>query len=50
LVRIFRSVVGAPDYEAYLAHCHRAGHPPRLTERQYVEECFAAQGKRMRCC
>jgi len=48
--RVWRSVVGAPDYEAYLEHCHAAGHPPRLTEREFVSEFFASKGKGVRCC
>ena len=49
-VRIIRQIFGAPDYQAYLEHCRRAGHPPRLGEREYVEECFAAKGTGGRCC
>ena len=45
-----RSVVGAPDYEAYLEHCRRAGHPPRLSERDYVTQFFESKGKGVRCC
>jgi uncharacterized short protein YbdD (DUF466 family) len=47
---VLRRVFGAPDYDAYLEHCRLAGHPPRLTERQYVAEFFAAKGKGVRCC
>jgi uncharacterized short protein YbdD (DUF466 family) len=50
LARISRQVAGAPDYAAYLAHCRRAGHPPRCTERQFLDEFFAAKGSRSRCC
>ena len=39
-----------PDYDAYLEHCRRAGHPPRLTEEQYLKEFFESKGKGVRCC
>ena len=45
-----RRIVGAPDYQAYLDHCRRAGHPPRLDEKAYLREFFDAKGKRTRCC
>ena len=45
-----RRMVGAPDYEAYLEHCRAAGHPPLLSEREYVAEFFEAKGKGVRCC
>jgi uncharacterized short protein YbdD (DUF466 family) len=48
--RVVRRIIGAPDYAAYLEHCREAGHPPRLTEEQYVEEFFDKQGKGVRCC
>jgi uncharacterized short protein YbdD (DUF466 family) len=48
--RVVRRILGAPDYEAYLDHCREAGHPPRLTEKQYVREFFESQGKGVRCC
>jgi uncharacterized short protein YbdD (DUF466 family) len=47
---VLRRVLGAPDYEAYLDHCREAGHPPRLTEQQYVREFFESKGKGVRCC
>ncbi len=50
LARVLRRIVGAPDYTAYLEHCHTAGHPPRLTEREYVREFFENKGKAPRCC
>ena len=50
LLRILRRVVGAPDYQAYLDHCRRAGHPPRLDEKAYVREFLDSQGARTRCC
>ena len=50
LGRLLRQVIGAPDYEAYLEHCREAGHPPRLTEREFVDEFFASKGKGVRCC
>ena len=40
LARLIRRIVGAPDYEGYLEHCRLAGHPPRLTEREYVKQFF----------
>jgi uncharacterized short protein YbdD (DUF466 family) len=48
--RIFRRIVGAPDYDVYLEHCREAGHPPRLSEREYVREFFDSKGKGVRCC
>ncbi len=50
LRRIVRQLFGAPDYEAYLEHCRQAGHPPRLTEREYVAQFFESKGKGVRCC
>jgi len=50
LVRALRRMVGAPDYEAYLEHCRRAGHPPRLDEKAYVREFFERKGGKVRCC
>lgn len=46
----FRRLFGMPDYEAYLEHCRTAGHPPRLTEREYVDQFFESKGKGVRCC
>jgi len=43
-------VIGAPDYEAYLEHCRTAGHPPRMTEREFVAAFFESKGKGVRCC
>jgi uncharacterized short protein YbdD (DUF466 family) len=48
--RVLRRILGAPDYDAYLEHCREAGHPPRLTEKQYVREFFESKGKGVRCC
>jgi uncharacterized short protein YbdD (DUF466 family) len=48
--RAFRRIIGAPDYAAYLEHCRTAGHPPRLTEREYVERFFESKGTGVRCC
>ncbi len=48
--RALRRIIGAPDYQAYLEHCRTAGHPPGLTEAQYLEEFFEAKGKGVRCC
>ncbi len=45
-----RRMFGMPDYEAYLEHCREAGHPPRLTEREYVDQFFESKGKGVRCC
>jgi uncharacterized short protein YbdD (DUF466 family) len=50
LTRAIRQIVGAPDYKAYVEHCHRAGHPVRLTEREYVKEFFERKGRTPRCC
>jgi len=50
LGRILRRIVGAPDYAAYLEHCHAAGHEPRLMEQEYVREFFEHKGKAPRCC
>jgi uncharacterized short protein YbdD (DUF466 family) len=50
LSRIIRQLFGAPDYGAYLEHCRRAGHPPRLSEREYVSEFFERKGQTPRCC
>jgi len=50
LLRIVRRIIGAPDYQAYLEHCRTAGHPPRLTEREYVDQFFESKGKGVRCC
>lgn len=49
-VRTVRRIIGAPDYEAYLEHCRTAGHPPRLTEREYVKQFFESKGTGVRCC
>lgn len=48
--RTLRRIIGAPDYDTYLEHCRRAGHPPRLSEREFVDECLASKGKGVRCC
>ena len=50
LVRAVRQIIGMPDYEAYVEHCRRAGHAPRLTEEQYLKEFFESKGKGVRCC
>ena len=50
VLRVIRQVAGAPDYAAYLAHCRRAGHEPRLGENQYLKEFFETKGKTARCC
>jgi uncharacterized short protein YbdD (DUF466 family) len=50
VARTLRRIIGAPDYEAYLEHCRTAGHPPRLTEREYVERFFESKGTGVRCC
>ncbi len=49
-IRVLKQIFGAPDYEAYLEHCRQAGHPPRLSEAEYVQEFFEAKGKSGRCC
>ena len=48
--QVLRQIIGAPDYDAYLEHCRQAGHLPRLSEQEYVEEFFEAKGKGLRCC
>jgi uncharacterized short protein YbdD (DUF466 family) len=48
--RVVRQIIGAPDYGAYLEHCRHAGHPPRLSEREYVSEFFERKGRTARCC
>ena len=50
LTRVLRQIVGAPDYGAYLEHCRHAGHPPLLSEREYVSEFFERKGRMPRCC
>jgi uncharacterized short protein YbdD (DUF466 family) len=50
LVRVLRRIIGAPDYGAYLEHCDAAGHAPRLSEREYVDQFFESKGKGVRCC
>ncbi len=50
LVGAVRQIIGMPDYQAYLEHCERAGHAPRLTEEQYLKEFFESKGKGVRCC
>jgi len=49
-VRPLRRMFGMPDYEAYLEHCRAAGHPPRLTEREYVKEFFDSKSDRQAGC
>ncbi|MBK7976413.1 MAG: putative selenoprotein [Deltaproteobacteria bacterium] len=48
--RVIRQVIGAPDYDTYLDHCRTAGHPPRLTQPEYVREFFERKGRAPRCC
>lgn len=50
LLRAGRQILGGPDYAGYLEHCQRAGHPPRLTEREFLDACFAARERTPRCC
>jgi uncharacterized short protein YbdD (DUF466 family) len=50
IATVLRSIVGAPDYAAYLEHCRGAGHPALLTEREYVADFFERKGKIVRCC
>ncbi len=50
IARVVRRIIGAPDYAAYLEHCETAGHPPPVSEREYVAEFFEAKGKGVRCC
>ncbi len=49
-LRVLKQIIGAPDYEAYLEHCRATGHPPGLTEAQYLQEFFDSKGKGVRCC
>ncbi len=50
LGRALRQMLGFPDYAGYLEHCRRAGHPPRLGEREFLAEFFAQRGRAPRCC
>jgi uncharacterized short protein YbdD (DUF466 family) len=50
IARVVRRIVGAPDYDVYLEHCRQAGHPPRLSEREFVALHFESKGKGVRCC
>jgi uncharacterized short protein YbdD (DUF466 family) len=50
IARVWRRVIGAPDYGAYLEHCRAAGHAPPLSERDYVAQFFDSKGKGVRCC
>ena len=50
LSHVIRQIFGAPDYGAYLEHCRHAGHPPQLSEREYVSEFFERKGRTARCC
>jgi len=50
LAGVLRRIIGAPDYESYLEHYRAAGHPPRLSEPDYVAQFFEAKGKGVRCC
>ena len=50
LRHVFRAIIGAPDYEAYLEHCRTAGHAPRMTEREFVAAFFESKGTGVRCC
>lgn len=49
--RVLRAVVGAPDYEGYLAHC-RAASAPALDRAAFERERLAARYNRpgSRCC
>jgi uncharacterized short protein YbdD (DUF466 family) len=47
---VLRRIAGVPDYTAYLEHCHRAGHPPRLDERAFIASQLAARERGGRCC
>jgi len=50
VARVWRRILGAPDYEAYLEHCRAAHHAPALGEREYVAQFFESKGQGMRCC
>jgi len=47
---VLRRIAGFPDYPSYLEHCRRAGHPPRLSERQFLDAYFTARARPTRCC
>jgi uncharacterized short protein YbdD (DUF466 family) len=49
-IRVLKQLFGAPDYSTYLEHCRSAGHPPMLSEREYVSEFFERKGRTPRCC
>ena len=48
-----RRIIGAPDYDAYVAHvrAHHPGHEP-LREREFIEERLKARYEKpgSRCC
>lgn len=50
VARVVRQVLGAPDYDAYVDHCHRAGHPVALTRRAYIREMQDRKSHAIRCC
>lgn len=50
LPRALRQMLDFPDYAGYLEHCQRAGHPPQLTECEFLDDFFAARGRARRCC
>jgi len=47
---VWRRIAGWPDYAAYLEHCRHAGHPPRLSESEFLEDFFRARAGTSRCC
>ena len=53
VVRVIRAIIGAPDYEKYVAH-QRERHPGEeiLTREQFERECQTARYERpgSRCC
>ena len=55
LRKLLKGVIGAPDYDAYLAH-HRAAHPaePVMSEAEFfryaIDRRYNKRGGGMRCC
>lgn len=55
LHKLVKAVIGAPNYDAYLAH-HRAAHPdePVMSEAEFfryaIDRRYNKKGGGMRCC
>ena len=53
--KLLKAVIGAPNYDAYLAH-HRAAHPaePVMSEAEFfryaIDRRYGKRGGGMRCC